>query len=192
MLPGVAAASPEAAATRTEAWSHLASAIAGSGSDRPPPMMHTTPSTHAWVEPQHSGAAMAGVATGANAGAGGGSDGGSGWGRRALLQADDASGRGGGDEQLAAGGGWGRRAMLTVPEGAPSRGGGGGGGGGGVGGGRGEEATGGKEKARRQVDVPQDMGSWIYILGNSASAAQAKRMAALMKPEDLELLPSYN
>jgi hypothetical protein len=40
--------------------------------------------------------------------------------------------------------------------------------------------------------VTQDMGSWIYILGNSASAAQAKRMAALMKPEDLELLPSYN
>ena len=40
--------------------------------------------------------------------------------------------------------------------------------------------------------TPNEFGSWMYILGKGASSAQAKKMAALMRPEDFEkIMPAY-
>ena len=40
--------------------------------------------------------------------------------------------------------------------------------------------------------TPSEFGSWMYILGKGASSAQAKKMAALMRPEDFEkIMPAY-
>mmetsp|Transcript_22592 Transcript_22592/g.43128 ORF Transcript_22592/g.43128 Transcript_22592/m.43128 type:complete len:105 (+) Transcript_22592:1726-2040(+) len=67
--------------------------------------------------------------------------------------------------------GWGRKAMLDqaqMAEASPQQ----------------HSKPSGKA-GKKKSGPPADMGSWIYILGKSASTAQAKRMASLMNPEDL-------